>query len=122
LTTLAFNANPLIRLDGYYVLSDLIEIPNLSQRASQYLGYLARRYGLGLRDAVSPVTAAGERVWFVGYALASFLYRTVVTFAIALFLASKMFLLGSLSRFGRSWASLFDRFCGRRPISSGAPS
>lgn len=94
LTTLVFNANPLIRLDGYYVLSDLIEIPNLSQRASQYVSYLAKRYGLGLRDAISPVTAAGERVWFVGYALASFLYRTVVTFAIALFLASKMFLFG----------------------------
>jgi putative peptide zinc metalloprotease protein len=31
-TTFAFNANPLIRLDGYYVLSDLIEVPNLAQR------------------------------------------------------------------------------------------
>jgi putative peptide zinc metalloprotease protein len=94
LTTLVFNANPLIRLDGYYILSDLIEIPNLSQRASQYASYLAKRYCLGLRDAASPVTAAGERIWFVSYALASFLYRTVVTFAIALFLASKMFLFG----------------------------
>jgi hypothetical protein len=38
-TTFAFNANPLIRLDGYYVLSDLIEIPNLAQR--QFVSWLS---------------------------------------------------------------------------------
>src|SRR6266567_5495510 len=32
-----FNLNPLIKLDGYYLLSDYLEIPNLRQRASRYL-------------------------------------------------------------------------------------
>jgi len=93
-STLFFNGNPLMRLDGYYVLSDLIEIPNLAQRSGLYLIYLVKRYVFGLRDAVSPVTARGERAWFVGYALASFVYRATVTLAIALFLAAKMFLFG----------------------------
>ena len=39
-TTLLFNANPLLRFDGYYVLSDLTEIPNLRARGNQYMGYL----------------------------------------------------------------------------------
>jgi hypothetical protein len=43
-TTLIFNANPLLRFDGYYILSDALEIPNLSQRANRYVGYLVRRY------------------------------------------------------------------------------
>ena len=36
-TTVLFNANPLLRYDGYYVLSDVIDLPNLYQRAQQML-------------------------------------------------------------------------------------
>ena len=39
-STIMFNANPLLRYDGYYMLSDALEIPNLGARANQYLGYL----------------------------------------------------------------------------------
>ena len=35
-STLLFNGNPLLRFDGYYVFSDLLEMPNLRQRATQY--------------------------------------------------------------------------------------
>src|SRR5258707_5244839 len=38
-----FNLNPLIKLDGYYLLSDFLEIPNLRQRAFGFLGGLFRR-------------------------------------------------------------------------------
>ncbi|MHC4125916.1 MAG: hypothetical protein ACYSRR_05620, partial [Planctomycetota bacterium] len=44
LSTVIFNGNPLLRFDGYYVLSDLIEIPNLNQRAKFYLYYLVKRF------------------------------------------------------------------------------
>ena len=46
-STLLFNGNPLLRFDGYYILADLIEIPNLAQRANRYLGYLVERYLFG---------------------------------------------------------------------------
>ena len=59
-SSLLFNGNPLLKFDSYYVLSDLIEIPNLASRSNQYLLYLVRRYLLGLQS-VSPVTADGEK-------------------------------------------------------------
>ncbi|MDP7288748.1 MAG: PqqD family peptide modification chaperone, partial [Phycisphaerae bacterium] len=43
-TTLMFNANPLLRYDGYYILSDMLEIPNFAQRSKSYLYYLVKRY------------------------------------------------------------------------------
>jgi len=93
-STVLFNGNPLLRFDGYYVLADAIEIPNLGSRSTQYLGYLAKRYILGLRDAPSPVTAHGEWAWFLAYGLASFLYRLSISFSIALYLAGRFFVVG----------------------------
>ncbi len=74
-STILFNGNPLLRFDGYYVLQDLIEIPNLGKRSKDYLGYLLKRYAFGLQDSKSPATDSGEKIWFVGYGLISFCYR-----------------------------------------------
>lgn len=98
-STLLFNGNPLLRYDDYYVLADLIEIPNLGPRSNQYLGYLAKRWLLGVKDARSPVTARGEPFWFVLYGIASFGYRLAITLVIALYLSTKAFLLGVLLAF-----------------------
>lgn len=95
-STIFFNANPLLRFDGYYILADTIEIPNLGGRAQQYLGYLCQRYLFDVGSAESPVTAAGERGWFVFYGVAAFLYRIFITFFIVLFVASKFFIVGVL--------------------------
>jgi putative peptide zinc metalloprotease protein len=84
-STVLFNANPLLRFDGYYMLSDWLEIPNLSQRSNRYLGYLCERYLFGLA-CERPLTAPGEPAWFVGYGVASFLYRVVVVAALVMFL------------------------------------
>ena len=61
-STVLFNGNPLLRFDGYYVLSDVLDVPNLGPRSNQYVGYLAQRYLLKVHDATSPVTAKGEPV------------------------------------------------------------
>jgi putative peptide zinc metalloprotease protein len=95
-STLLFNGNPLLRFDGYYVLSDALEIPNLGQRSNQYLGYLFQRYALGVADAESPAHTTGERVWMVLYGIASFLYRVFIMFVIVLFIAGKFFVIGVL--------------------------
>ncbi len=93
-STLLFNGNPLLRFDGYYVLADALEIPNLSPRATRYWLYLAQRYALGLGDADSPVAARGERGWFLFYGAASTLYRIGIMFTIALFVAAELPVLG----------------------------
>ena len=95
-STLLFNANPLLRFDGYYVFSDWLEIPNLGQRSLAQLGYLVRRYAFGLRDLQSPAQSPGEARWLLAYGIASFAYRISVIFSIILLVASKYFFAGVL--------------------------
>ncbi len=95
-TTLLFNLNPLLRFDGYYILADVIDIPNLGTRANKHFQYLCQRYLLGLEDAHSPVVARGEAAWFCFFSVASFCYRAVVVSLIALFVAGKFFIIGVL--------------------------
>jgi putative peptide zinc metalloprotease protein len=96
ISTLLFNGNPLLRFDGYYVLADAIEIPNLGARANKYLGYLFQRYVCLVKDAENPAESPGESAWMVVYGIASFIYRIFIMFVIVLFIAGKFFLIGVL--------------------------
>jgi putative peptide zinc metalloprotease protein len=95
ISTVLFNANPLLRYDGYYILADLIQIQNLRQRGQQYLAHLVqtRLFGLQLPEIEA---SRAEKRWFVFYTLASFLYRTFIMLAIAAFIASKYMIVGVL--------------------------
>ncbi|MCP4285221.1 MAG: peptidase M50 [Gammaproteobacteria bacterium] len=95
-SALLFNGNPLLRFDGYYVFCDLLEIPNLASRSQRYYSYLGRRYLLGLNDTLSPVVAHGEPGWFLFYGAASYAYRVFISLVIALYVAGKFFLIGTL--------------------------
>ncbi len=95
-STLLFNANPLLRFDGYFVLADWIEIPNLGGRSKEYLAYLVETYLFGLSNARYPVNAPGEATWFFVYGIAAFVYRVLIVFGIAFFLAGRFFILGVL--------------------------
>lgn len=95
-STLLYNGNPLLRFDGYFVLEDLLQIPNLSVRAGKYYVYLIQRYILGLGDAQSPVTAEGERRWILLYGALSPAYRLVVLFGIAFYLGTHFLIVGVL--------------------------
>ena len=95
-TTLVFNANPLLRFDGYFILSDALEIPNLAQRANRYVGYLARRY-LFRAEARPPLhLTRREPLWLTAYALGSVVYRTLVTLSIIVLIAGQFFVFGVL--------------------------
>lgn len=92
-STILFNANPLLRFDGYYMLQDLLEIPNLYSRSAKYIMYLFKSRLLGL-EAQSPVTETSEKPWLASYGILAWIYRVFITFVIAMFLASKYFVLG----------------------------
>jgi len=94
ISTVIFNGNPLLRFDGYYILADVLEIPNLRQRANTYLSHLCERYLFGRDDAPAPHATAGERAWFISFAVASFIYRVTVVIAILLYLTDQLFILG----------------------------
>lgn len=95
-STLLFNGNPLLRFDGYYVLADWIEIPNLGKRSNKYLGYLIQRYLYGVRDAEPVAHSNGERRWFFFYGIAAFLYRMLIMATIILYIGGKFFIVGIL--------------------------
>ncbi|MDP2823970.1 MAG: hypothetical protein Q8O52_15005 [Sulfuritalea sp.] len=96
MSTLVFNGNPLLRYDAYYILSDLIEIPNLAQRANQTWQWLAKRHLFGAKELERPQATSGERRWFLFYGPASFFYRTFVMIVISLFIAGEFFFIGVL--------------------------
>ena len=93
-STVLFNANPLLRFDGYYMLMDWLEIPNLRTRSTQYMVYLCEKFLFKRREAEAPISTAGERVWFVAFAVSSFFYRILVIMAILIFLGQQSLLLG----------------------------
>jgi putative peptide zinc metalloprotease protein len=107
-STVLFNGNPLLRYDGYYILADLLEIPNLRSRANAYLGYLGERYLFGRREADPSAASPGERAWFIVYGITSFLYRIFVVVAILLFVMDRSFLLGVVFAVltGIGWATV----------------
>lgn len=89
-STLIFNGNPLLRFDAYYVLSDIIEIPNLGQRSRNYLYYLIRKYCWKVKAAYNPAHTSGEKGWFVFYGIASTAYRVFICIRILLFLNDRL--------------------------------
>jgi multidrug efflux pump subunit AcrA (membrane-fusion protein) len=75
------NLNPLIPLDGYYALSDWLEIPNLRRRAFNYCGWLAKTYLLGMTVNPPPTTPRERRVFRIygGLALAYSVFLIVIS-------------------------------------------
>jgi putative peptide zinc metalloprotease protein len=85
--TIMFNANPLLRYDGYYVMADWLEIPNLRIKSTQFFSYLFQEKVLGLEIPVQSYLPRSRRYLFVTYAVASYIYRWFVTFAILWFMS-----------------------------------
>ncbi len=94
ISTVLVNGNPLLKFDGYYVLSDLIEIPNFATRANRHWGQMIQRQVFGARQLKPQPATPGEKVWFLFYAPAAWAYRMIVMVGIALFVAQQYLLLG----------------------------
>ncbi|WP_150050996.1 hypothetical protein [Methylomonas rhizoryzae] len=95
-STLIFNGNPLMRYDGYYMLADWCEIPNLAGRGPQYWYFLINRYAFGVHKPERFDATPGEQRWFLWYAPLSYLYRLSVMLGIAMYIAERYLLLGAL--------------------------
>lgn len=85
-STVLFNGNPLLRFDGYYILSDIAEIPNLRQKSTKILGRLAQEYCLGIEQQEDPFLPDRHLWFFATYTIAATIYRWVVVFSILFFL------------------------------------
>lgn len=85
-STVVFNGNPLLRYDGYYITSDLLEIPNLRQKASDILNRKLGQWCLGLEPQEDPFLPQRNQWAFALYTVAAAIYRWVVLFSILWFL------------------------------------
>jgi putative peptide zinc metalloprotease protein len=85
-STLMFNGNPLLRFDGYYILMDLIEIPNLRQKATEVLKRFAVGVCLGIEQPESPFLPKRNHFFFGLYTVAAVIYRWLIVFSIFMFL------------------------------------
>jgi putative peptide zinc metalloprotease protein len=114
LITLLFNANPLMKYDGYFIASELVGIQNLRGRADQYLKAWMKRVFLGLESEQSAVSAArrsgaddetnsreigagsrtGSSLILAGYGIAAAIYRTLLIFGIAAMIATRFPMIG----------------------------
>ncbi|TWT66647.1 zinc metalloprotease [Allorhodopirellula solitaria] len=74
-STLLVNANPLLRYDGYYILSDAVGVPNLAHEATLAIRQTWASWVSGDRTSQS---AALPRPWLVAYGIASWIYRLVI--------------------------------------------
>lgn len=87
-STLLVNLNPLMRYDGYYILSDWLDVTNLGGKASSAWRKALGRVCLDIRygDSADPLHAERHPRLLALYAVASTAYRWVVFFGILWFL------------------------------------
>ncbi len=98
-STVLFNANPLLRYDGYYILSDLLDIPNLQPRSIMHLRHIAERHIFGCKNSTSPAQTHKEASWLTIFGVLSGIYRVIVFTAIMLFVADRFLLAGLIMAF-----------------------
>ncbi len=103
-STVFFNINPLIKIDGYFAMTDLLGIPTLREDAFGYLGAFIQRRLLRLPVPLEPLPRrrriflavygilaaawAGLIMWFVGHLLFNFYGKVLPDFAFVLTLAT----------------------------------
>ncbi|MFM8251091.1 MAG: hemolysin D [Planctomycetota bacterium] len=85
-STVVFNGNPLLRFDGYYILMDLSEIPNLRQKSTEVVKRFMVDLCLGLEQPESPFLPQKNRFLFGLFTIAAVIYRWLVVFSILYFL------------------------------------
>tara|TARA_R110002096_G_scaffold273422_2_gene467207 strand:- start:10614 stop:12881 length:2268 start_codon:yes stop_codon:yes gene_type:complete len=129
--TLLFNANPLMRFDGYYILSDLLRIPNLATKGQQFMQWFWRKTLYSIKDLPPPPAFKEQPVAIGLYGVLSFIWRWVIWIGI-MAMASVLFkgagvLLVGIAVIGMVFGGLFKslKFLfkgenGRRPNLMGS--
>jgi len=93
LVTVTMNANPLMRFDGYYILSDLLEIPNLRQKSQRFVRDIVKR-GLFRTPVAATPQGVAIKVILFSFGVASSIYKATVVLSIAAVIATKVYLIG----------------------------
>ena len=95
-STLLYNANPLLTFDGYYILCDVLDLPNLGTRSRRYWLQLMQRAVFGGERVTPMEVAPGERKWLAAYAPLSLGYRIMLCGLIVLLVGGYSLALGAI--------------------------
>ena len=133
-TTILLNMSPFMRFDGYFVLSDFLETPNLHLRAFALARWWLREVMLGLGEPAPELLPPGRRRFLIAFAFVTWAYRFTVFLGIAAFVYSfaiklaglilgaievAYFLVRPLVMEGRAWWLLRHRIrFGPRPVAT----
>lgn len=96
-STILFNINPLLKFDGYYILSDLTDTPNLQPRSFKQIGHIVEKFAFGGKHSQSPSNGPGEASWLAFFGVASWTFRLYITFVIIMFVADRYLGLGLIA-------------------------
>lgn len=83
MVTLAINASPFMRFDGYYMMSDATGIPNLHEASAEQVRHALRRCMLGWADPAPTLDGEDAPAWLVWFGLATMVYRLFLFLGIA---------------------------------------
>lgn len=111
-STLLVNGNPLMRFDGYFVLTDLLELPNLAPRSAQWWRNRLRSVVQRLPAADDIAPAPGETVWLMAYQPLSWLYRLALVTGIVIWLGGLVAWLGYVVGVWFAWLVLIRPLLG----------
>lgn len=92
-TSILFNANPLLKFDSYFILSDYLEIPNLYQRSHAYTLAVFKKLFFNLETEIQRQTNKESIQLFI-YGVLSYLYKLLLTITIVFFVADQWFEIG----------------------------
>ena len=91
---LLFNLNPLLRFDGYHILCDLLETPNLQGRSQGLVSWWVNKKIFKIDPGPIPTTSRREQVGFTLYFIASWIYRFLLMIGILIFVSKQFLILG----------------------------
>lgn len=86
LSAVLINGNPLLKYDGYFVLADLVEIPNLAKQSSDQIRRWFMVYGLGITDEASQWISRSNQRFMLLYGIGAYLFRLSLMMTVAFFL------------------------------------
>ncbi len=92
-STVLLNGNPLLRFDGYHLMCDVFDVPNLDARSRAWWRQQVQSRVFGI-DAPAPPLAAGEGKWMLLYAPLALVYRVYIGMLMALWVGVKSVLAG----------------------------
>jgi putative peptide zinc metalloprotease protein len=116
LSVIVMNVNPLVKLDGYYVLMDWLDVPELREESFEYMGGLFRKHVLRMEVPLQSISRRRRRIYLV-YGVCALLYTTAVL--CVLYLLARKWLVRLLGPLGYLVLALLILYAYRRKILEG---